>query len=37
MSERISRADRVANLVVTVVPLGLLALAARLAWGGALR
>src|ERR1700726_2413802 len=31
------RIDRVANLVVTVVPVGLLGLAAWLAWGGALR
>ena len=29
--------DRVANVVVTVVPLGLVALAAWLTWGGALR
>ena len=30
------RIDRVANLVVTVVPVGLLGFAAWLAWGGAL-
>jgi len=33
----IETVDRVANIVVTVVPLGLVAWAAWLAWGGALR
>ncbi len=32
-----ARIDRVANVVVTVVPVGLVGLAAWLAWGGALR
>jgi stearoyl-CoA desaturase (Delta-9 desaturase) len=31
-----ARVDRVANLFVTIAPLGLVAFAARLAWGGAL-